>query len=84
MGAARCVVAGCNLIDHDEKAPELHEGKSLVSDAWSLTPILEDGAGRGWELDVDVYVSRELSTAEARELAKALVQLADKIEGGDL
>lgn len=84
MGAARCTVAGCNLIDHDERAPELHYGKSLVSDAWSVTPTLEDGAGRGWELDVDVYVSRELTVTEARELAKALVQLADKIEGGDL
>lgn len=40
MGAARCVVAGCNLIDHDKMAPELHEGKSLVSEAWSVTPIL--------------------------------------------
>ena len=84
MGASRCVVAGCNLMAHDENAPELHYGEALEGDAWSVTPALEDGAGRGWELDVDVYFSRELTVTEARELAKALVQLADKIEGGDL
>lgn len=84
MGMSTCAVAGCNLVEHDELASNLHQGKALVSDAWSVIPVLEEGAGRGWELDVDVYVSRELTVTEARELADALVQLVDKIEDGDL
>ena len=75
----RCRIEHCTL-DHDEIAPNIHEGECFKTESFSIGQILEEGSGRGWEIEVNADPGRELTLKEARDLGVALLGMVAMLE----
>ncbi|MGW9020181.1 hypothetical protein ACWGOE_01715 [Leucobacter chromiiresistens] len=74
-----CQIAGCQLDQHDEAAPTLHQGVTKYADAWSVTAMLDEADGR-WEVDAVSTYRRDLTLEEARAFAKAIIMVTSWCE----
>lgn len=74
-----CQIPGCQLEAHDEAAPKLHEGITRYDKAWTVTACLDED-GKGWEVDTFSTYQSELTPAEARAYAEALMMIAQWCE----
>lgn len=77
---SECKIPGCQLKEHDELAPSLHTGITRYAEAWTVTAILDENDGRGWEIDTETSHRRELTLSEAREFAGAVLMIASWAE----
>lgn len=75
-----CKIAGCQLDQHDELAPTLHEGVTKYDKTWTVTACLDEDDGKGWEVDTFSTYQSELTPAEARAYAEALMMIAQWCE----
>ena len=73
-----CNINGCVLTEHDDRAPDLHEGQKVSSEAWEVRPSLVEG--EPWEVDVYAPANRDMTTAEARAFATEIMRQADLVD----
>ncbi|WP_053387820.1 hypothetical protein [Leucobacter japonicus] len=74
-----CHVPGCQLEQHDEAAPSLHQGITKYTDAWSVSAMLDEADGR-WEIDAVSTYRRDLALEEARAFAEAILTVVSWCE----
>ncbi|WP_010156516.1 hypothetical protein [Leucobacter chromiiresistens] len=74
-----CKIQGCQLDAHDEAAPTLHTGVTKYTDAWSVTAMFDEADGR-WEVDAVSTYRRDLTLAEARAFAEAIIMVTSWCE----
>jgi len=78
MGIAACKITGCALAEHDEHAPDIHAGTTVSAETWEVKPTLIEG--ELWEVDVYAPALRDMTTAEARAFALAIMRQADLVD----